>query len=140
MGFDTTVITDNMVAYSMEREGIDLFTSAADSIAQDGHIANKIGTFQIAHSGQVFRRALLRHGRARPGPSTARMTSSSRCRDPQQVLSYRGIPNTVPEVKAIYPSFDVVPPHLISGVVTDRGVYVPYLLKNYFDAGEKTFY
>ena len=26
------------------------------------------------------------------------------------------------------------------GVVTDRGVYVPYLLKTYFDAGEKTFY
>ena len=26
MGFDTTVITDNMVAYAMEREGIDLFT------------------------------------------------------------------------------------------------------------------
>ena len=48
MGFDTTVITDNMVAYAMEREGIDLFTSAADSIAWDGHIANKIGTFQIA--------------------------------------------------------------------------------------------
>ena len=46
----------------------------------------------------------------------------------------------VPDVKAIYPSFDVVPPHLISGVVTDRGVYVPYLLKTYFDAGEKTFY
>ena len=44
MGFDTTVITDNMVAYAMEREHIDVFTSAADSIARDGHIANKIGT------------------------------------------------------------------------------------------------
>lgn len=42
-------------------------------------------------------------------------------RDPAQVLSYRGIPNTLPGVKAIYPSFDVVPPHLISGVVTDQG-------------------
>ena len=47
-GFDTTVITDNMAAYSMEREHIDLFTSAADTIARDGHIANKIGTFQMA--------------------------------------------------------------------------------------------
>ena len=61
-------------------------------------------------------------------------------RDPQQVLSYRGIPNTVPEVKAIYPSFDVVPPHLISGVVTDKGVYVPYLLDHYFDSDVKKFY
>ena len=43
-------------------------------------------------------------------------------------------------VKAIYPSFDVVPPHLISGVVTDKGVYVPYLLGNYFDSDVKPFY
>ena len=61
-------------------------------------------------------------------------------RDPAQVLSYRGIPNTLPEVKAIYPSFDVVPPHLISGVVTDKGVYVPYLLDHYFDSDVRNFY
>ena len=61
-------------------------------------------------------------------------------RDPSQVLRYRDIPNTVPEVKAIYPSFDVVPPHLISGVVTDKGVYVPYLLDQYFDTEAKVFY
>lgn len=41
MGFDTTVITDNMVAYSMEREGIDLFTSAADSIAGTGTLPTR---------------------------------------------------------------------------------------------------
>ena len=138
MGFDTTVITDNMVAYSMEREGIDLFTSAADSIAQDGHIANKIGTFQIAILAKYFGVPYYVTG----VPDRDKHSKDDiviEMRDPQQVLSYRGIPNTVPEVKAIYPSFDVVPPHLISGVVTDRGVYVPYLLKNYFDAGEKTF-
>ena len=61
-------------------------------------------------------------------------------RDPAQVLSYRGIPNTVPSVKAIYPSFDVVPPHLISGVVTDQGVYAPYVLNHYFDRQVKAFY
>ena len=54
MGIDTTVLTDNMIAYAMEREGIDLFTSAADSIAWDGHIANKIGTFQIAILAKCF--------------------------------------------------------------------------------------
>ena len=61
-------------------------------------------------------------------------------RDPAQVLSYRGIPNTIPEVKGIYPSFDIVPPHLISGVVTDKGVYVPYLLNDYFKGEVKDFY
>ena len=46
----------------------------------------------------------------------------------------------MPEVKHIYPSFDLVPPRLISGVVTDKGVYVPYLLGKYFDSEVKQFY
>ena len=139
MGFDTTVITDNMVAYAMEREGIDLFTSAADTIARDGHIANKIGTFQIAILAKYFGIPYYVTGI----PDQDKHSKDDiviEMRDPQQVLSYRGIPNTVPEVKAIYPSFDVVPPHLISGVVTDKGVYVPYLLDHYFDSDVKKFY
>ena len=139
MGFDTTVITDNMVAYSMEREHIDVFTSAADSIARDGHIANKIGTFQIAILAKYFGISYYVTG----VPDKDKHTKDDiviEMRDPAQVLSYRGIPNTVPGVKAIYPSFDVVPPHLISGVVTDKGVYVPYLLGNYFDSDVKPFY
>ena len=139
MGFDTTVITDNMVAYSMEREHIDLFTSAADSIARDGHIANKIGTFQIAILAKYFGIPYYVTG----VPDKDKHTKDDiviEMRDPSQVLSYRGIPNTVEGVKAIYPSFDVVPPHLISGVVTDKGVYVPYVLDHYFDSAVKVFY
>lgn len=139
MGFDTTVITDNMVAYAMEREGIDLFTSAADSIARDGHIANKIGTFQMAILAKYFGIPYFVTGI----PDEGKMTKDDiviEMRDPKQVLSYRDIPNTVPEVKAIYPSFDIVPPHLISGVVTDQGVYAPYVLNHYFDAQVRAFY
>ena len=139
MGFDTTVITDNMVAYAMEREGINLFTSAADTIALDGHIANKIGTLQMAILAKYFGVPYYVTG-IPDRDKHSRDDIVIEMRDPRQVLSYRGIPNTVPEVKAIYPAFDVVPPHLISGVVTDRGVYVPYLLKTYFDTGEKSFY
>ncbi len=139
MGFDTTVITDNMVAYSMEREHIDVYTSAADSIARDGHIANKIGTFQIAILAKYFGIPYYVTG----VPDKDKHTKDDiviEMRDPSQVLSYRDIPNTVEGVKAIYPSFDVVPPHLISGVVTDKGVYVPYTLDHYFDSDVKVFY
>ena len=139
MGFDTTVVTDNMIAYSMEREGIDLFTSAADTIARDGHIANKIGTYQIAILAKYFGIPYYVTGI----PDADKMSKDDiviEMRDPSQVLKYRGIQNTIPEVKAIYPSFDVVPPHLISGVVTDKGVYVPYILDKYFDSDVKKFY
>ena len=48
MGYDVTVITDNMPAAVMKNEGIDIFTSAADVICGDGHVVNKVGTYQIA--------------------------------------------------------------------------------------------
>ena len=123
----------------MQREGIDLFTSAAHSIARDGHIANKIGTFQIAILAKYFGIPYFVTGI----PDRDKMTGKDiviEMRDPEQVLCYRGIQNTVPGVKAIYPSFDVVPPHLISGVVTDQGTYSPYVLNQYFDQEVKQFY
>ena len=48
MGMDVTVITDNMPAFVMKNENIDVFTSAADAICMDGYVVNKVGTFQIA--------------------------------------------------------------------------------------------
>ena len=59
---------------------------------------------------------------------------------PAQVLEYRGIRNCLPGVKALYPAFDVVPPELIAGVVTDRGVYAAAELDRYFDGGAPEFY
>src|SRR5699024_9830037 len=35
-GFDTTILTDNMIAYAMNEGLIDIFTSAADCITEDG--------------------------------------------------------------------------------------------------------
>jgi len=139
MGFDTTVITDNMIAYAMEHKNIDLFTSAADTIAKDGHIANKIGTYQIALLAKHFSIPYFVTGI--PDIDKEKGTDIViEERDPQQVLSYRGIKNTLEEVKGIYPSFDITPPSLISGIVTDKGIYSPYDLNRYFDSEVKEFY
>lgn len=139
MGFDTTVVTDNMIAYAMEHKGIDLFTSAADTIARDGHIANKIGTYQIAILAKYFKVPYFVTGIPdRDKVSGADIVIEER--DPSLVLSYRGVSNTLDGVKAIYPSFDVVPPHLISGIVTDKGVYTPYTLNDYFETEMQEFY
>ena len=138
-GFDTTLLTDNMIAYAMEREGIDVFTSAADSIARDGHIANKIGSFQIAILADHFGVPYYVTGI----PDAEKKTKDDiviEMRDPEQVLTINGVRNTAPGVKAIYPSFDIVPPELIRGIVTDRGVFAPADVDRYFDEGEKAFY
>lgn len=138
-GFDTTVLTDNMAAYAMEREGVSLFTSAADVIARDGHIANKVGTYQLAILAKYFGVPYYVTGIPDADKRSAEDIVLEQ-RDPGPVLTSWGIPNTVPEVRGIYPAFDVTPPHLISGVVTDKGVYVPYLLDRYFDEEVLEFY
>ncbi len=130
---DTTLITDNMVAYTMERYPIDLFTSAADTIARDGHIANKIGTFQMAILAKHFGIPYFVTGIPDEDKHT-REDIVIEMRDPSLVLNVAGQPNTLPQVKAIYPSFDIVPPHLISGVVTDQGILSPYTLDSYFQS------
>lgn len=139
MGFETYVITDNMVAYAMQHKHIDIFTSAADTITRDGHIANKIGTFQIAILAKHFGIPYFVTGI----PDEDKAKGSEIIieeRDPQQVLCYRDIPNTLPNVKAIYPSFDITPPYLISGVISDKGVFSAYDLESYFKTKVDKFY
>ena len=139
MGFDTTVITDNMVAYMMQQGKIDLFTSAADTIARDGHIANKIGTFQIALLADWFNIPYYVTGI----PDADKKSAADICieqRNPEETLSCHGVRHTHPAVKGIYPSFDITPPQLISGVVTDKGIYRAQELGGYIDTRQDRFY
>ncbi|HZJ98546.1 MAG TPA: S-methyl-5-thioribose-1-phosphate isomerase [Tissierellaceae bacterium] len=138
-GFDTTVITDNMPAFTMVTKKIDLFTSAADVICMDGHVVNKIGTYQIAIAAKYHEVPYFVTGI----PDAAHKTISSVTieeRDPRLVLEARGTRNTLDGVKGYYPSFDITPPHLVSGVVTDKGIFVPYDLSRYFESETKEYY
>lgn len=140
MGFDTTVVSDNMIAYLMSSQKIDLFTSAADSIALDGHIANKVGTYQIALLAKYFGVPYFVTG-IPDADKKDRGDIKIEMRDPEQVMELNGIKHTLKGVKAIYPSFDVTPPELIGAVVTDQGLYSPYDLENYFKGNtENRFY
>lgn len=46
-------------------------------------------------------------------------------RDPQEVLESRGLPTTDARVNGYYPAFDATPPALITGLITDRGLFAP---------------
>ena len=54
MGFPVMLITDNMPGYILGNKHVDLFTTSADVITLDGHVVNKIGTFQIALSANYY--------------------------------------------------------------------------------------
>ena len=134
MGFDVTVITDNMPAFVMQRERIDVFTSAADAICMDGHVVNKVGTFQIAIVAKYMGIPYFVTGAPDKG-HPAIDSVQIEMRDPDFVLEAMGVRTACDGVKGYYPAFDVTPPHLVSGVVTDRGIYAPYDLHRYFANG-----
>ena len=134
MGFDVTVITDNMPAYVMKKEKVDVFTSAADAICGDGHVVNKIGTYQIAIAAHYHGVPYFVTGAPDVGhPSVD--TIHIEMRDPAFVLQAMGVPTAADGVKGYYPSFDITPPHLVSGVVTDLGIFAPLDLARYFKTG-----
>ncbi len=135
MGADVTVITDNMPAEVLSRHTVDVFTSAADAITLDGYVVNKIGTLQIAIAAHYFGVPYFVTGI----PDTiTRNDVVIEQRDPEYVLRARGVQNTKPGVKGYYPSFDVTPPHLIAGIVTDQGILTPYTLSDYKTDGAGT--
>ena len=130
MGFDVTVITDNMPAFVMKNENIDLFTSAADVICGDGYVVNKVGTYQIAIAAKYHGIPYYVSGAPDRGHATVD-TVKIEMRDPSFVLQAMGTPTANRDVRGYYPSFDITPPELVTGVVTDQGVFSPYGLSEY---------
>jgi len=131
MGFDVTVITDNMPGYVMKTKGVDVFTSAADVICMDGHIVNKVGTFQIAlaaHHWGVPYYVTGTPNREHPTIDTVKIEE----RDQSLVLEAMGVRTAMEGVKGYYPAFDVTPPKLCDGVVTDKGIFSPFDLERYY--------
>lgn len=139
MGFDTTVISDNMPAFTIQKEKIDVFTSAADVICGDGHVVNKVGTFQIAIVANYLGIPYFATGAPDKGHPTID-TVQIEMRDPEFTLQAMGVRTAMQGVKGYYPSFDITPPRLISGVVTDRGVFSPYNLAQYYKNNQEGEY
>lgn len=139
MGFEVTVITDNMPAWVMENNGVDIFTSAADTICMDGSIVNKIGTLQIATIAKTYGVPYFVTG-IPDADKKNRNDVVIEERDKNEVLYFRGMQVTMEGVDAFYPAFDITPPHLVSAIVTDKGVFAPYDLNRYLKKGVNVFY
>lgn len=134
MGFDVTVITDNMPAFVMAKEGVDVFTCAADAISLDGYVFNKVGTSQIAICAKYFGIPMFVSGSPDIGHPT-HDTVTIEMRDPEFSLQAMGVRTATEGVKGYYPAFDMTPPTLISGIVTEKGIFSPYDLHRYFADG-----
>lgn len=126
-----TLITDNMAGSLMRQGKIHLCVVGADRIAANGDVANKIGTYSVA----VLAKA---HGIpfyvAAPYSTIDLKTKTGadipiEQRNPLEVTTIHGSHPVAPTGVAVYnPAFDVTPAELISGIITERGVFKPHEL------------
>ena len=128
----SVLITDSMAGYLMSRGGIDCVILGADRIALNGDTANKIGTYTLA---------VLAKEHGIPfyvvAPTTTvdpTITSGDQIpieeRSPEEVTHIWGVAIAPEGFEALNPAFDVTPHHLISAIVTERGIIrEPYIDK-----------
>ena len=131
MDIPVTVVTDNMPGYLLTKGIPDIFISAADVITLDGHVVNKIGTYQIAlaaHDNDIPYYVVGTPAVDNPTIDTVSIEE----RDPEDVLFTLGERTAKEGVKGYYPAFDVTPPKLVSAVITEQGIFSSYDLKNHF--------
>ena len=133
LGIPVQVIGDNMPAHVMSQGKIQKYFTAADLITLDGHVVNKVGTFQNAicasYHGIPYFAFMWGVDRNRPDRASIEIEE----RDPAEMRSCRGAPTTLEEIGAYYPAFDITPPHLVAGIITRHGVLSPYDLQRHFE-------
>jgi len=122
-GFDVSLIPDTEVGYSMANGLVNKVVVGADRIVKSGHVFNKIGTYQVAtmakqHEIPFYVAAPL---------STIDLETKAEdviieMRKGSEVTGL-GDKKTAPDdINVINPAFDMTPPELISGIITERGV------------------
>jgi methylthioribose-1-phosphate isomerase len=126
-GIDVTLICDNMAAQVMKEGAIQVVIVGADRIAANGDTANKIGTYGVA----VLARAHNIPFYVAAPASTFDLSRPDgdgipiEQRDPREVTHGFG-KQTAPDGVSVYnPAFDVTPHHLITGLITERGLIQP---------------
>ncbi|MDX9822300.1 MAG: S-methyl-5-thioribose-1-phosphate isomerase [Syntrophales bacterium] len=126
-GIPFTLVADNMAGTLMKQGRIQLVIVGADRIAANGDAANKIGTYPLA----VLARA---HGIpfyvAAPR-STIDLSLGSgdeipiEERNPEEILSLRGVRIAEEGIDVYNPAFDVTPASLVTAIITEAGVANP---------------
>jgi methylthioribose-1-phosphate isomerase len=126
-GIPVTVITDNMAAHCMQQGMIHAVVVGADRIAANGDTANKIGTYSVALCAQAHQIPFFV---AAPVSTIDFQLADGRGipieeRDPIEVYQVGNTQLCPAGVEFYNPAFDVTPASLITGIITEHGVFAP---------------
>ena len=127
MGVAHRVVVDGAGATVIARGMVDAVVVGADRVAANGDVANKIGTYPLALAAA---RAGIPFVVAAP-ESTVDLSTATGAdivleeRDPDEVLSWRGVRHAPSGTTAWNVAFDVTPHDLVSALVTEQRVIEP---------------
>lgn len=126
-GIDTTLITDGMCSYFMNKKMIDVVITGADRIAANGDTANKIGTYTVAIAAKYHNVPFYI---AAPLSTIDTSIASGKEipieeRNHEEVTHINGDWICAEKVNIINPGFDVTPNELIAGIITEKGILRP---------------
>tara|TARA_Y100000590_G_scaffold446785_1_gene580995 strand:- start:16 stop:1050 length:1035 start_codon:yes stop_codon:yes gene_type:complete len=122
-GIDVSLIPDTAVGYSMANGLVDKIVVGADRILRTGHVYNKVGTYQVAimakqHSVPFYVAAPLSTFDMKNNPEDVIIEQ----RKSSEVTGI-GDKKTAPDgINVINPAFDMTPPELIAGIITEKGI------------------
>ena len=125
-GIDVTLIPDTAVGYTMANGLVNGVIVGADRILLTGHVFNKIGTYQVAtmakqHNIPFYVAAPLSTFDLESRPEDVIIEQ----RNASEVTGI-GDKKTAPDgIDVINPAFDMTPPELISGIITENGIVKP---------------
>tara|TARA_B100000029_G_scaffold352710_1_gene345300 strand:+ start:204 stop:1232 length:1029 start_codon:yes stop_codon:yes gene_type:complete len=125
-GIDVSLIPDTAVGYSMANGLVNKIVVGADRILRTGHVYNKIGTYQVAtmasqHNIPFYVAAPISTFDMKSNPEDVIIEQ----RKGSEVTGI-GDKKTAPDgIDVINPAFDMTPPELISGIITEKGVATP---------------
>ncbi|RLF04918.1 MAG: S-methyl-5-thioribose-1-phosphate isomerase [Thermoprotei archaeon] len=127
VGIDVKIITDNSIGVIMQKEKINLIFVGADRITRFGFVANKVGTYPLALVSRVHNVPFYV---VAPTSTIDYKISNGdeiiiekRSSDEVTYLFDRRI--TPVGVEAIYYAFDITPPNLVTGIITEKGIAYP---------------
>jgi len=125
-GIDVSLIPDTAVGYTMANGLVNKIVVGADRILRTGHVYNKIGTYQVATMAK-------KHNI--PFYVAAPLSTFDLKNNPQDVIIEQrkasevtgiGDKKTAPDgINVINPAFDMTPPELITGIITENGIVKP---------------
>ena len=125
-GIDVSLIPDTAVGYIMANGLVNKIVVGADRILRTGHVYNKIGTYQVAtmakqHDIPFYVAAPLSTFDMKSNPEDVIIEQ----RKASEVTGI-GDKKTAPDgINVINPAFDMTPPGLISGIITENGIAKP---------------